>query len=363
MKRVYLLGAGASHDLYFRHSISDLHNSTSQIKDFKLNGPLSSGFFYYCHQLFSEMKNFSSNIWIPSLGNPLISFIQTWYQNKYIISIKREDIWQNEKISKNINIENLFIDLEDAISNANSTVAAAYISIDQYIFDSIAGMCYYCISQKHKELAELITQHPNDHVISFNWDTLLEEAMFHTRKWSYRDGYGLQFADINYFDDEDKKEKQYVQDIISHNLIIKPHGSINWYRKREIPDQIILGLQLQDINLRGGTSMMQNSGITIGSEFYPSGVIPPGKKRKEYPLLWTRMNEILEQADEIVAIGFSFNGNDIHIRSYFTDVEFKSSLKIILVNPDPNLKSIYQEIFQTKNINQYFDIDAFLGNA
>jgi hypothetical protein len=310
------------------------------------------------------MRFYTWSVSIPTLGDPLVSFIQTWYQTRCGETIERKAIWQNREKSLKINIERLYMDIEQAASgDFSSSVGAASILIKEYIFHSLAGMCYYCLSRNHENLANLIVSHPGEYVISFNWDVLIDEAMYRTGKWSYRDGYGIPFSDIRYSDGENDEEKLNIQNITSSNVIIKPHGSINWYKKRDSEAPIFLGLQLQDIGLRGGTTMMQDAGISIESEFYPTGMIPPGSKRRGYEPIWKAMKTILEQVDDVVAIGFSFNDNDEHVRDYFKRVQYKQPLRIIMVNPDQKLKSVYRDIFRTKEVDQYSNIKDFLGNG
>ena len=63
------------------------------------------------------------------------------------------------------------------------------------------------------------------------------------------------------------------------------------------------------------------------------------------------MKYVLEEADEIVAIGFSFNDNDEYIKEEFNKIKYKKNVNIILVNPDNDkLKTIYKTVFCTDNI-------------
>ena len=51
MKRVFILGAGASRELKFKISIIDAGHKTIKINDCFEIGPLSSGYFYYFNKL------------------------------------------------------------------------------------------------------------------------------------------------------------------------------------------------------------------------------------------------------------------------------------------------------------------------
>ena len=63
------------------------------------------------------------------------------------------------------------------------------------------------------------------------------------------------------------------------------------------------------------------------------------------------MKKLLERADEIVAIGFSFNDNDKYIKEEFNGIKFRRNLNIIIISPDnEKLKNTYKTVFYTNNI-------------
>jgi len=56
MGTVYILGAGASHNLNLRVNNIDVGYGTYNYKDFTVKGPLSKGYFYYFNQLLKTLK-------------------------------------------------------------------------------------------------------------------------------------------------------------------------------------------------------------------------------------------------------------------------------------------------------------------
>jgi hypothetical protein len=67
------------------------------------------------------------------------------------------------------------------------------------------------------------------------------------------------------------------------------------------------------------------------------------------------MKCLLEQTDEIVTIGFSFNDNDIHIKNELKRIKFKKDIKVTIINPEnERLENIYTEVFFTNNLEMKF---------
>ena len=361
MNRVYLLGAGASRELRFNISTLDYPNGLKTDK-FMEYGPLSSGFFFDSNKL-SELVNKRLPL-VPSLtiDNDLIEYISQYYKKQFGETINKEDILNNEGISRKINIEKLYLDIEEAVIEADKQKTEKQ-SIDEkivkshliksalleYIYESLSLACYYCYSIYHRILASYILNYGSD-VISFNWDILLDEAMNDTGKWNYEDGYGIKFKDVIY---KYKENEDSAYQNKSNNLLLKAHGSINWYSRTSGENGLYLFMPLKR-NLRGGAmdTLRVYEYDNDGNQYFTS-IVPPGSKREAYSEVWLQIKETLENADEIITIGFSFNNNDEHIWKKLQGFNFKKNLKISLVNPDADrLIGMYREIFRTDDISK-----------
>lgn len=357
MKRVFILGAGASRELKFKISIIDAGYKTIKITDCFEIGPLSSGYFYYI----SKLQDFLNKVLKVSasvkVSDDLMEQIKIYFNLNYNKDISKKELLQEEEISKKINIEKLYIFLEEKIQEKERendnllqnksfrNLCSARFDLIKYIHNSMAYISYYCISTNHAILSKYIIENGGN-IISFNWDILFEEVMITTGKWTPKDGYGINFSDIIYKNEKDKR-KEILSKINSRNFILKPHGSINWYNKDEQINTQILIIQLNP-NLRSG-----NFGLLerYGKKDYFSSITPPGIKRKSFPKVWYKMKHVLEEADEIVAIGFSFNDNDKYIKEEFNKIKYKRNINIILINPDnEKLRTIYKTVFYTDNI-------------
>jgi len=357
MKRVFILGAGASRELNFNITGIDsgIEPPIRTIPHREI-GPLSNGYFYHINRLQDSLTRDLRVSASVGVSDNLMNQIKLYFKQKYNENISKEDLLNEEVISKKINIERLYIFLEEKILEKekenvdffkNKSLQNLYLTksdLIEYIHNSMSYISYYCISINHATLSKYIIENGGD-IISFNWDILFEEAMMSTGKWTPQDGYGISFTDIIYKNEGDEARK-ILPKVNPKNLILKPHGSINWYNKDDKINKQRLLIQLA-LRLRGGNFLL----LERQENSYLSSIIPPGKKRKSFPGVWDNMKRLLEEADEIIAIGFSFNDNDKYIKEEFDRIKFKKDLKIIIVNPNnEELKEIYKAIFCTDNI-------------
>ena len=357
MKRVFILGAGTSRELSFNIFNIDFGRKNPVKKiHYKEIGPLSSGYFYYINKLQDSLIKDLKVSASVKVSDDLMEQIKIYFNINYNKDISKKELLQEEEISKKVNIEKLYIYLEEKIlekekenidlleNKSYQNLYFAKIDLIKYIHDSMSYISYYCISINHTILSKYIIENGGN-IISFNWDILFEEAMITTGKWTPQDGYGISFNDIIYKNEEDKAQG-ILPEINSKNLVLKPHGSINWYSKDDQINKQILFIQLKS-RLRAGNPLL----LGRQENSYLSSITPPGIKRKSFPEVWYKMKKLLERADEIIAIGFSFNDNDEYIKEEFDGIKFKKDLKIIIINPDnEKLKNAYIEVFYTNNI-------------
>lgn len=173
-------------------------------------------------------------------------------------------------------------------------------------------------------------------IISFNYDTLLEQAL---GNYYYE---GFEFDDSN----EVKGTK-----------IIKPHGSVNWLHKINLNSQRQGGLFYR------GSYSFSDFGYEKGY-FCTPGIVGLIDKKQEFqdlknPFLniVAAMRRSVEEADRIVIIGYAFPSGDRHIRGILRDAkenrqrERRESIKKIFVvcslepNEIVNLKVDLNDIF------------------
>lgn len=78
------------------------------------------------------------------------------------------------------------------------------------------------ISSSHPDLAHFLD--PEDVIITFNWDTLMERALMETGLWYVDDGYGVKPHSVF----RDAWMEPAIRSPTSAPKIIKLHGSVNW---------------------------------------------------------------------------------------------------------------------------------------
>ncbi len=360
-----MLGAGSSRELKFNIRTLDAGYGTNNTNKFLMKGPLSSGYFCDTNNFAQAIKDRLPIAARLNMGDNLSRYICEYYNVTFGRSISKEDILNNEAISRKINIETLYRHIEEEITrlekkekdgqsqdfHVNDPLVRICLIRDEllkYIHRSLSLICYYCFSIYHKILASYIVNYGGD-VISFNWDTLLDEEMQYTGKWKYKDGYGVKFKDITY--KSGKKQDTILQNK-SDNIIFKPHGSINWYKKTNGEKDLYLFIPVKR-KVRGSTVVILGASEydKDRNQYFTSAIIPPGIKRKAFPDIWAQIREALERADEIIAIGFSFNDNDRNVKKEFKGINFNKDLKIDLINPETNRTlSMYKHVFKTDNI-------------
>jgi hypothetical protein len=242
----------------------------------------------------------------------------------------------------------------------------------------------------------LISQlNSEDVIITFNWDTLVDRALASMNQWNCFDGYYVRPVAVyknEWLETNPEKEN------LSCPLILKLHGSTNWLTSapviergkmqniQEIPSDkfFVYESTKQPFSTYDGRYMEGYEDFSYGyyppnlplegkplpngfvltrtilrNEFTPKGksidkglnsiplIIPPVKNKSYdsfgelFKSLWSKAEETLTNADEIIIIGYSFpitdHQSDILFRKAFS--KRKTIPKIIIVNPFPELIS------------------------
>ncbi len=385
-KTVYVLGAGAS------RSYED--SPTGQ------KMPLS-------RDLFETYQNLaiSENQWV-SIGS-----ILNYGRDEMNIDIL-------SFFKTGIDIEEFHSEVEDkllkALSENNPEIYLYWRAYNQLIFlftSVINEIQNGPPSKTHLELAKLIS--PDDVIITFNWDTLLDRALNKIYKdWNSAIGYGVVPRKIfrNGWCEPETQNEIHVP------KLLKLHGSTNW-----ITSHIIAYPETGNITLMQSSSsdtfyiyeyatqpyptyqgrymdgyepfsygyyppnIMDDSGKSAKEGYFVSGrlkfpwmpqgcssneglvsmplVIPPVKKKK-YDLfgdlfreIWNQAEHTLAESDKIIVIGYSFPRTDHQSTDLFLNAFIKRSTlpKIVIVNPDP--ERIYFKFIHDFGIpKEYIDV-------
>ena len=194
--------------------------------------------------------------------------------------------------------------------------------------------------------------HPGDAIISFNYDLLVDASLGSSGQWNETTGYGF------YDPSTPQREESTI-------LLLKPHGSLNWYREKRRQDALAGDLPPKEVDsiavlpildaARGQTAKVRkdgtvtNSAINAAKSFKyldesldDSDLVHLDIKRQfmgkplgelgYYPLLamptpyksfdelcfgqladvWRQVSTVLSQCERVFACGFSFRDEEFN---------------------------------------------------
>jgi hypothetical protein len=245
-------------------------------------------------------------------------------------------------------------------------------------------------SKPHLKLVSQIC--PEDIIVTFNWDTLMDRALATSISWNCRNGYFVKPLAI-YSDKWIDNNNSPVNDRAP--LLLKLHGSTNWLTGAPIIDSDGKMKSIQEINMDDffvyerttapystydgrymsgyedysygyyppnlplrGISLPRGYSLVRGilrTEFTPKGtsshegltsiplIIPPVKSKSYeafgnlFKSLWEKAEDAIAVAEEIIIIGYSFPITDIQSEKLFSKAFIKRSNfpRVTIVNPFP----------------------------
>jgi SIR2-like domain len=161
--------------------------------------------------------------------------------------------------------------------------------------------------------SDLLRQlHDGDSVITFNYDTVIEESMPKSSSlWTPRQGYGINTYGVTH----DWPQKWFTVHKIepqrkSKIQLLKLHGSLNWVLKAS---QIRLKPRPYLVRSRNGAPVFDDAEI-----------LPPGwhkrVDRNPYSTLWREARSRLEQCATLVIAGYSLPETDLIAKALFLEV-------------------------------------------
>jgi NAD-dependent SIR2 family protein deacetylase len=155
-------------------------------------------------------------------------------------------------------------------------------------------------------LADLAREGKTLTVVSFNYDTLVEEAL---RKSGIAYSYGPERC-VVFVDQQRAKESRQDWDVVP---VLKLHGSANWGVCRNC------GQRGPGVDLINAFEKMYLPGLrrercVCNKRFLEPGIVPPvigkGPALRSFGELWTRARVALQRAREVVVVGYSLPESD-----------------------------------------------------
>lgn len=253
----------------------------------------------------------------------------------------------NQYYSNYPNIEDFMSQIDTAIEMANDVPASKYqyhvqdaSEIEKIVLTNIYRYFYSKLENLDENMAIynfVDCLKPNDVIISFNWDLNIEKILV-----------------------EKKKKYVYYLDKNRNNdiTILKPHGSMNWFKRdevnfkkqkkmplmRDIPNGII------DIFTQFRQPNIKNKEIT------PYIVPPIMMKTRDSPELkkvWENAHYAISHSKEINVLGYSLPNYDLSSRyiirdairknKHFQNVNRKNR-QFLIANPDESVYTIYRNL-------------------
>lgn len=246
------------------------------------------------------------------------------------------------------------------------------------------------VSPGHLALARFLG--PQDVILTFNWDTLMERALLQTGHWRVDDGYGVKPHSVF----RDAWMDPVMPASPSAPKIIKLHGSVNWLTAHPVYEgqELVLthGLPTESLFIYeratkpystfAGRYMDGYAPLTYG--YYPLNItnvpgrpvpeghvivrvrpkfpwipeggaeeagvasmpliIPPVREKSYgffgtlFEMLWQKAEQALQACDEIVVIGYSFPRTDLRSHTLFTQafMNRNSIPRVTIIDPNPN---------------------------
>jgi hypothetical protein len=145
----------------------------------------------------------------------------------------------------------------------------------------------------------------NAAIISFNWDLLLDQLLFHDNLNA--SSYGLS------------------ADLANGPVLLKPHGSLNWYEATQIqkvPDEKRIEIFHDEKETECIEAFLPPRAITspAGRRYTPLIVPPTYLKDFTRPIfrrLWNRCTETLSTPKKLIFLGYSLPAADLHAQFIF----------------------------------------------
>lgn len=202
-----------------------------------------------------------------------------------------------------------------------------------------------------------------DSIVTFNYDLIVESALFRRGQWSPTDGYGIPFANT-----PTCERGVHASTAIP---LYKLHGSLNWRGREDIFD---LPLELR-LSYDDGEEIFPGYGKKSSPrahEPYQGGlecawIMPSFMKRfeqiPELLTVWREAFSAIRETSEVVAIGYSLPPED-SAASLLLGTTGLSEKPLTLVDPNyAKLENRYQRTTGRQEILSFLCIDEYLAAA
>ena len=199
-------------------------------------------------------------------------------------------------------------------------------------------------NERGMHLGILKRLHPGDVILTFNYDTMIEECIPKDGlRWNPSDGYGFKASGVTLdWARQWRKEHNKISSGKSQFRILKLHGSINWTLYKT--NAVRLKPRPYVVRARKGAPV-----------FDKCSVLPPGWHKRidvnPYRRLWRKARLELEKCASLAIIGYSLPDTDLLARALLAEVCRSRAARerylrhLYLADPNDEVKNRFSALF------------------
>lgn len=322
---------------------------------------------------FSRAFNSSSPLLIDDFGNEEL-------EDRFRSLVVASEIFEAERkrnLHDHINIERLMTRLDQLMPYDYS---AGVVNEYEFLLSELKQHLVARVKRARdvEPTNELITDvaklciSQNATCITFNYDDLFDEALYRTSSWNPAWGYGFYCRGSRTVTSQVQVDEQ-----DSQTLLLKLHGSVNWYPKLGASQPFAIDAIVHHVdwlNVDLGRFAGTRTDLNRHLEDSPM-VVPPVVSKSALSvepilrLVWTRAYEELVNATTVIFIGYSLPSSDTASYTMFAealaDLPATSIFVVGLENSEDGknrLMSRYKELFGDIP-DDHFELDGAVNWA
>ena len=269
--------------------------------------------------------------------------------------LKKPVTFEDLKSGAELDVEQVYISLESDIRRLGIVSAVdprwwdLAVPRDELLTIIETLLVYIVYSTGQSATHERLARYCRDTgatIISFNWDTLMDDALAATDCWNYHTGYGTKF--FMAYQDRKATPEPSTPSVLT---LLKPHGSMNWFRYslrsfRNEPaftgdepteeEMSSTGLFVFSPEWRKSNHPV-DADLGLGVGFDPKlkvpadiDILPPGEasavSRPQFARTRALVGEVIRTARTVTIIGFALKDSDSDSKRLFYQARQESSI-------------------------------------
>lgn len=211
----------------------------------------------------------------------------------------------------------------------------------------------------------------NDSIITFNYDIVLEKALWESYLWSPLDGY----IGVTRFKNQKDGNKLEEAGRISKIKIHKMHGSISWANLNHFSENGPIGIDVEnkercEFHFNGMDKILDREPINLQIDehrgyigaYEPPWIMPSFMKpfnRREFFEIWKSAIKTLNKTKELILIGYSFRPEDSNAQLLLANIP--NSCKVIIVDKYDEIISQRLKSMGIKIYKSYSSINSLVN--